>query len=72
MIASAPTRYYVEKPFRLVCDPVWVPTSGHTLLVGDVVEAPIDGILFFATLITRTNLRPNSFLCTVRRPRSRA
>ena len=51
-IASTLKKYYVEKPLRLVCDPVCVSTSGYALLVDNAVEALIDEILPLATLIT--------------------
>jgi hydroxymethylpyrimidine/phosphomethylpyrimidine kinase len=52
VIASALKKYYVQKPLRLVCDPVCVSTSGHALLVGNALEVLIDEILPLATLIT--------------------
>ena len=51
-IASTLKKYYVEKPLRLVCDPVCVSTSGHTLLADSAVGSLIDEILPLATLIT--------------------
>ena len=51
-IASTLKKCYVEKPLRLVCDPVCVSTSGYTLLVDSAVEALIGEILPLATLIT--------------------
>ena len=42
MIASA--LWYVEKPLRFVCSPVWVSASGHDLLADKAVEALIDEI----------------------------
>ena len=52
VIASTLKKYYREKHLRLVCDPVCVSTSGHTLLVDSAVGSLIDEILPLATLIT--------------------
>ena len=56
LVASTLSNHYGEKALRLVCDPVCVSTSGHTLLVSSALGSLIDEVLPLATLIT-----PNKF-----------
>ena len=46
---------YTEKPLRLVCDPFACCLRVLALLVDNVVEALIDGVLLLAALITPNN-----------------
>lgn len=52
VIASTLKRYYVEKPFRPVCDPVCVSTSGHPLPVENAVGSLVGEMPPLATTIT--------------------
>ena len=61
VIVSTLKKYYVEESLRLVCDSVWVSTSGHAILVDNAVGSMIDEVLPFATLITPYKSEVNSF-----------
>jgi hydroxymethylpyrimidine/phosphomethylpyrimidine kinase / thiaminase len=52
VVTSTLQKYRKEGPLRLVCDPVFVSTSGHALLVDSALESLIDGIFPLATLVT--------------------
>ena len=51
MTASTLEKHYVEKPLRLTCDPVCVPTPEYTLPVDNAREVVSDKIMPLATLI---------------------
>ena len=51
-VASTLRKHFKEKTLRLVCDPVFVSTSGYALLADGALGSLIEEILPLATLIT--------------------